>query len=263
MVLANLMWRPREAFDVNDMNFITDPTDPTKIITDPDFVSSAWSTTEWLSTATDDDCGFFTTFLVRPGARKLNQQKIQVTIQQKAADYTPSLFSIAFFGSRPGTYNDATDVFTPLQPYFSMNNMNTMMMCDTLKSELKDKTATSVTTKLETKNVIPPPIALTAGGFYRENVIQDCALITPFDFTSSIVKGNFVATNHQIPMPMFPTFSDNLAAPDGFAIQSKIIIYFTTTNYSLQIPPNSVTSPSMGLVANTDILSFSSPIQFL
>lgn len=261
MVLANLYWRPRQAKDINDMNFVTVPSDPTKLITDSDFVQTAWSNNEWLGTATSDDCGFYTTFLVRPGARKLNQQSIQVTVNQGTSKYLPTLFSIAFFGARPGTYDDASDTFTPAQSYFSMNNMNTMMMCDTMKTEMKDPLG--VTATLEAKNIIPPPIEYTAGGFYREHVVQDVGLITPFDLKSTIVKGSQVWTNHEIPMPMFPTFSDNFAAPDGYAIQGKIMIYFLSTDYSLQIPPNNVNTPSFSVIPNTDIVGFASPMQFL
>jgi len=256
------MWRPRQGFDTNDMNFVTIPGDPTKTVESGDFEQTPWNTNQWLEPAVDDDCGFFTTFLARPGLRKLNQAAISVTIKQASNNYLPTLFTIAFFGARPGSYDDATDTFTPFQDYFTMNNMNTMMMDDNLKREMNDPTG--LTSLFESKNVIPPPIEFGfLPGFYREKIIQDCALITPFAHTGTITAGSNIYTTHSISMPMFPTFSDNFGAPDGVAIQGKIQIYFTTTDYSLQIPPNDTSSPSMGLVTNAQVLSFSSPLQFL
>jgi hypothetical protein len=243
------------------MNFVTVPSDPTITVADSAFVQNAWSNTDWLGLANDDDCGFYTTFLARPGVRKLNQQKIQVTVKQPGSGFIPTLFSLAFFGARSGSYDDATDTFTPFQPYFSMNNMNTMMLCDTLKSEMKNPSGLQA--GLESKGVIPPPIEYASGGFYRENILHDNGLITPFDHVATIVKGNDVWTTHTIPMPMFPTYSDNFAAPDGVAIQGKIMIYFTTTNYANQIPPNPTDTPSLEFLNNTQIASFASPMQFL
>jgi hypothetical protein len=256
-----MYWRPREEKDVNDMNFVTDPTDPERTVQHSDFVQNAWSNNEWLGDADDDNCGFYTTFLVRPGVRKLNQQKIQVTITQTQNEYKPALFSVAFFGSRLGTYDDATDTFTPSESYFSMNNVNTMMMCDTLKGEMKN--TSGITAELQAKKVIPPPIALTAGGFYRQYLLQDVALMSPFDFKGAIRSGSEIFTNHEISMPMFPTFSDNFAVPDGAAIQWKIMIYFLRTDYSRVIPPNDVNATTFNLIPNDNILAISSPMQFL
>ena len=262
MVVSNLLWRPRQGFDTNNINFVTIPTNPESTVADPQFVQNTWSTTDWLGPATNDDLGFFTTFLIRPGMRKMNQQKIQVTVKQAGNRFIPTLFSVAFFGLRPVFYDDVSDTVVPLQPYFTMSNFNTLMACDNLRSEFTNPAG--ITTELEAKGAIPPAIeyASPGGTFYREKLIQDVAQVDIFDHVATVTKGNDVWTTHQVSTPLFPSYPDVYALKDGMALQAKMQIYFTTTDYSLQIPPNPTDAPSLSFLNNTLVTSFSSLVYF-
>lgn len=253
MVAMTLFFRRRLDEDINNYNYITDIDPYTFVsgfplyreITHPDFDSNTY---DYKSVTDNDIYGMYTTFLVR-APRKMRQNKLQVTIQQKSNSFHIPLFFIGLFGFRPGLYDEATQTFTPLQDYFTFDR-GVNMMCDNTSADMKSNDVASIGGVLEGLGVAPSTI-LYAGGSstYRDFPLHDASLITAFQTTNTIVAHNNVYTTHDLVTPLFNHVPDVNNLGDSIVLQAKLNVYLAYSDYS------STTQSKLRLIEADHIIS--------
>jgi len=237
MVQLLLNFRKRNNLDVNNMNFVTDPfpigVQPNGLpafreITDASLVQTPWSTAEYQDVATNDHYGFYETFYIRSGTRKIQQRSIAMTVEQKGNDYMSPLFIVGFFGFRPVQYTGTEDsVPTPLYDYFFLSQ-HVNMLGNNVRSELKTSLAGSVTDVLETANMVPPsPISNVGPPItdYRKWVAHDTAFLTAWDHVATANTANKIYTTHKMSTPIFNHIIENTAYPPNVHLEAKVVIY--------------------------------------
>lgn len=237
MVAMTLFFRRRQAEDLNNFNYITDvdPVNPfvfPPLYRDhnhPDFLPNSY---EFKAPATNDDKGLYTTFLINP-ARKLRQNKIQVTIEQKSNVFKTPLFFVGLFGFRPGLYDPNTQAFQPFyDSYFLDRNVN--LMCDNTSLELKSADSASMAQELIGLGVVPDSILnAVGGGTYKEHPFHDSTLVTVFQTTNTVVANNKVYTTHDLVTPLLNTLPDVSSLGPGVALEAKLNVYLAYTDYTL------------------------------
>jgi hypothetical protein len=259
MVATVIEFRRREGEDINNFNFITDM-NPNGItdtglpsyreITSNDFVQSTWSNNHYKQIATDDTYGFYSKFLLRPGMRKIEQKELELTIIQSTAGIEIPSILTGMFGFRPVLYDEATDTTTPLQDFYNFAQA-THPVTDELKFEFSDRTATSPSPLLESVFAIPPPIDFTAGGVYKDKIMTDLALFTPWRIKTTIQKGNVTYTTHEMQLPLILNTPDSAALPAGIQIEAKAQIYLWRSNFGAGID-----TPYLSPIPNENVVSF-------
>lgn len=253
MVVGTFIMKKRQLIDVNNINFITNlpavgesngfPIYPE--ITDPRFLNhdtiGSWAVDHYKQPAVDDIYGFYTSFYVRPGARKIRHHDVQIVIEQHSGDYIAPTFFTSFFGLRPVFYdprsNGPMNTPTPIQDHFNL--FPTQLLTDTtLQRDLSNRTPQvgvgpgnpeAPTLLLEAANVLPPPIEydpleVPGGGFHRSNLF-DLAMVMPLKTLSVFSKGSdtysthTLQSNHQLDLPDIFNF------PQGIMLELKLQVY--------------------------------------
>ena len=237
MVAMSLFFRRRINEDTNNFNFITD-VNPYQIvngfplyreINHPDFGINSY---DYKTVTNNDIYGMYTTFLVR-APRKMRQNKIQVTIEQKANKFQVPVFFIALFGFRPGVYDEASQTFTPFYDYFFLDR-GVNMMCDSVSTDLKSADTLGVQTLLEGLEIVPEPIINSAdASVYREHPFHDSVMMTVFETTNSMVANNKLYTTHNLATPILNHVPDTVSNGDDVVLQGKIQVYLAYADYTL------------------------------
>lgn len=166
MVQCNLLFKKRRYLDKNDMDFVMDPI-PIGIDSQTDFplyreidhvsiVPQPYLDTYKLLN-TVDDYGLFTEFLIRPGVRKIRQENVQLTVEQKENTFKNPAFLVGFFGFRPGFYDAETQNFQAIYDYF-LPDRNSSMMCDNTFNDLASQGPTDVETLITEAQFAPTTI---------------------------------------------------------------------------------------------------------
>jgi hypothetical protein len=239
MVATTLLFRPRLNEDINNFNFITDETPYAfgpgnfplfREITHSDFVQQPGY--DYKQITTTDNRGFYTTFLINSGARKLRQTQVQVTIEQKSNAFEIPLFFLGMFGFRPGQIDPTTKQFTPFYDYFPLDRSNNLT-CDNSFLELSSSESASVPQELISLGVVPDAIEYSAGGFYRNFPTHDAALFNVFETTDSVVSNNKTYTTHDLAEPLLNHLPDLTSIGPNIVLQVKIVVYVCVIDYTL------------------------------
>ena len=235
MVQLLLNFKKRNNVDTNDLSFITD-TAPNGVqangfpsfreITDPSFEQTNYSTVHYKDVALDDNFGFYETFYVRSGTRKIQQKSIDMTVEQKGSDFNSPLFIVGFFGFRPVKYNGFDDVTpTPMYDYF-FPSPGINMLGNNIISELKSPDDNAVSNVLRNAHVIPPPIEFAgAASTYSEHPAHDIAFMSSWDHTATAQAGNKIYTTHKMSSPIFNHVIDTSHYGPGIHLEAKVTIY--------------------------------------
>ena len=271
MVAVIVLFRKRHLVDTNDLNFVTDSAPigadafgfPLyREITSPDFVQTDYSTNFYKQVDADDIYGFYDTFLFRPGVRKIRQDRLTITIEQKQSTFTMPLFVLGLFGARVVAYDEATQTVIPTtRPYQLASAKGSVNHGEVITYELSNRKAlpadpdVSLVDFLETANCIPPPIDFSAGGSYKAKVVNDTSYISNWRHTATAEAGNKIFTTHVIDRPLIAYSNDQFNLPAGLALQFKAQIYLFTIEYPVTAS-NSVT-PMLKLIPADDVKTFS------
>jgi hypothetical protein len=267
MVAVMVLFRKRRNVDTNDINFVTDSApigeDSSgfplfREITSPDFVQSGYATNFYKKVSTDDTYGFYDTFLFRPGIRKIIQDKLTITVEQKQNTFTMPLYVLGLFGVRIVAYDEATQTVIPTtRPYQLASAKGSVNHGEVITYEFSARgtTPASLVDMLEAANLIPPPIDFSAGGSYKRNVVNDTGYISNWRHDSTAQAENTIFTTHVIDRPLIAWSNDQLNLPPGFALQFKAQTYV----FRLEYPPHATNSlvPVLRLIDADDIITFS------
>lgn len=267
MVAVIVLLRKRHLIDTNDLNFVTDsaPIDEDAFgfplfreITSSDFVQSSYATTYYNQLDADDQYGFYDTFLFRPGIRKIRQDKLTITVEQKQNTFNSPLYVLGLFGVRIVAYDEATQSVVPTtRPYQLVSAKGSVNHGETMTRELtaRGTTPDSIVDMLEAANAIPPPIEFAAGGSYKANVINDTGFITNWLHVTTVATQNKLLTTHVIDRPLIAYNNDQLNLPPGLVLQFKAQAYVFRLEYP-DVASNSL-APMLKLVEANDIVTFS------
>lgn len=269
MVAIVILLRKRRNVDTNDINFVTDSAPigqdafgfPLyREITSPDFVQSTYASTFYKQISTDDAYGFYDTFLFRPGIRKIVQDKLTITVEQKSQQniFTMPLYVLGLFGVRIVAYDEATQTVIPTtRPYQLASAKGSVNHSEVITHEfsVRGTTPSSLVDVLEGANLIPPPIEFSAGGSYKSKVVNDTGYITNWTHEGTAQAGSAIFTTHVIDRPLIAWSNDQLNLPPGLALQFKAQAYVFRAEY----PPHATNSddPILRLIDADDIITFS------
>jgi hypothetical protein len=263
MVACSLLFRPRANEDLNNFNFITD-IDPIpnatngfglplfREVTHSDFVQQPAYEYKQLAS---DPFGYYTTFLIHSGARKLRQTQVQVTIKQRDNQFDIPVFFIGIFGLRPGTL-DTNKNFVPFYDYFTLDRSNNMT-CDNVFDELSSTESASVPRTLIGAGIVPDTIEYSPSGIYRNFPLHDGCLFNTFETTSSVQAKNDVFTTHDLAEPIFNHLPDLTSFGPNVILQAKLNVYPCYVDYTLG------TTSKMRLFGAFDVVSLGGSVDII
>lgn len=296
MVVCSLLFKKRNGADINNMDFVMDD-EPIGInqqtgfpiyreIDHPSIISQDYVNT-YKQLNTTDNYGIFTEFLIRPGVRKMRQNKVQLTVEQKGSDFHEPAFLIGFFGFRPGTYDPASGAFTPLIDFFQQDR-SANMMCDNLYDELDDTSSGSVWDTINQADFVPKEIEEFAGiisiDFYDSPLTtfnsfggtsttltydggEDFSTISESDTVViqncvpgiSTLSGSYLISNwtENAPISEYTIPFDSTAYPQGYVVQISIFEGFPDaflfgTDAANVIAASPITIDNMPTVTNAN-----------
>lgn len=262
MVQLHYLFKKRANDDIDNMDFVRDPNPsgvlpsglPTfREIDDPLFEPQTFSTTNYKQLNTNDIYGMHTSFLVRPGARKILQTHLQLVVKQKTNDFKIPSVAFAFLGIRPVNYDEANGTYTPLYDYFFIDR-NSNMMCENSKIEFKDDSLGSVWETLNSVGVVPTAIEFAGGSpTYKTYPFNDSIFYTSWKHTSSVTLSSNVYTTHDLSSPILSHFPDTTNLPVGNALEAKFMYYALYPNYLDAASNND--NPVLTLLQSDDIES--------
>lgn len=267
---VSFLLKKRRNTDVNNMNFIGDnapiginPSTGFPIsreIDHPDFVPQTFSTVDYKAIAVNDNYGFFTTWVCPPGVRKIQQNILELTLEQKQNTFQQPTFMIAFLGFRPTLYDAASDTYIPLIDHFQLDRYRNNV-CRNINRDLDGLGPNDVWQQLSSAGAVPLQIDLVAGGIYSRNPMRDFAYILPISFASTTTVGNKVYTNHEIKIDIVQNLPDILNFPDGVNVEFKLQTFLISS----ELPPSISASPDpiLRLMDSDNFVNFSANAVFI
>jgi len=267
MVAVIALFRKRHLIDTNDLNFVTDSAPigqdafgfPLfREITSTNFVQSSYASTYYKQLDSTDQYGFYDTFLFRPGVRKIRQDKLTITVEQKQNTFNSPLYVLGLFGVRIVAYDETTQTVVPTtRPYQLASAKGSVNHGEAMTYELtaRGTTPDSILDVLEGANVIPPPIEFASGESYKANVINDTGFISNWRQVTTVEAQNKILTTHVIDRPLIAYNNDQLNLAPGLALQFKAQTYVFRLEYPSAA--NNSIAPILKLVDADDIITFS------
>lgn len=267
--------RKRRNLDLNDLNFIQDPLPlfpPTlnpfglpvfREITHPDFVPNTYSAV-YKQVNTTDNYGFFTTFPIRPGVRKMRNDNFHIVVEQTEDEFKNPLWLVGQFAFRPCIYSEQTDTFTPAYDYFNFDR-SINMFCTQSSNEFKVRTVGKVLDSAILSDAAPEQIDLTAGGTYRQYPLHDTSFIVATETTNSFTAGNGasakVYSTHRLSEPLFVHQPDLANFPEPLCLEAKLILYFAHSVHKTAALNDS--TPVLELIPADNIISCGGTVQIV
>lgn len=245
MVQNHTLFKKRINDDLDNIDYVQDPSPKTedgkvlvspsgfplfREITDASFIQQAFGVNNYKKLNTTDIYGMYTSFLVRPGIRKLQTTHLEITVKQRGNKLQIPSVAFGILGLRPVDYDETSGGFTPLVDYFTLDR-NTNMMCLNSSEEFKDDRVGGITNILNLAGVCPLAIENVDLSTYKHFPLHDAILYTNWKHVGTITANNDVYTTHVISSPIYSHFADVAHLPIGNAFEAKFMLYVLYPEY--------------------------------